>query len=60
MAAKPVVLPDTFTGEASWDEWVCHFENVSDVSGWDCKQFNPTDDITKQFDLITYSSKYNF
>ena len=27
MAAKPVVLPDTFTGEASSDEWICHFEN---------------------------------
>ena len=38
MAAKPVVLPDTFTGEASWDEWFCHFENVSDVNGWDDDQ----------------------
>ena len=33
MAAKPVVLPDTFTGEASWDEWICHF-----VNSWDDDQ----------------------
>ena len=38
MAVKPIVLPDTFTGEASWDEWICHFENVSDVNGWDDDQ----------------------
>ena len=31
---KPVVLPDTFTGEAGWDDWICHFENVADVNGW--------------------------
>ena len=35
MAVKPIVLPDTFTGEASWDDWMCHFENVADVNGWD-------------------------
>ena len=38
MAVKPIVLPDTFTGEASWDDWICHFENVADVNGWDDNQ----------------------
>ena len=38
MAVKPIVLPDTFTGEASWDDWMCHFENVADVNGWDDNQ----------------------
>ena len=38
MAAKPIVLPDNFTGEASWDDWMCHFENVTDVNGWDDDQ----------------------
>ena len=35
MAAKSVVLPDTFDGEGSWDDWICHFENVADVNDWD-------------------------
>ena len=35
MAAKPVVLPDTYDGEGSWDDWICHFENVADVNDWD-------------------------
>ena len=38
MAVKPIVLPDTFTGKASWDDWICHFENVVDVNGWDDNQ----------------------
>ena len=38
MTEKPIVLPDTFTGEASWDDWMCHFENVADVNGWDDDQ----------------------
>ena len=37
MAAKPVVLllPDTYDGISSWDDWICHFENVADVNDWD-------------------------
>lgn len=35
---KPVVLPDSFTGEAGWDEWITHFENVADVNGWSAAQ----------------------
>ena len=38
MAAKPVVLPEPFSGETSWDEWSIHFENVTDVNGWDDEQ----------------------
>ena len=34
MAAKPVVLPETFDGKGSWDEWLVHYENVAAVNGW--------------------------
>ena len=34
MAAKPVVLPELFTGEGSWEEWRFHFDNVAVVNGW--------------------------
>ena len=35
MAQKPVVLPDVFTGEKSWDEWIDHFAGVAAVNAWE-------------------------
>ena len=35
MAARPIVLPEPYTGEGSWEEWTFHFENVAVVNGWD-------------------------
>ena len=35
MAARPLVLPEPFTGESSWDQWIAHFKNVAAVNGWD-------------------------
>ena len=34
MAAKAVVLPEPFNGEASWEEWKLHFEDVAAVNEW--------------------------
>lgn len=34
MATKPVVMPETFTGEGEWSQWVSHFENVAAVNKW--------------------------
>ena len=35
---KPVVLPETFDGIKSWDDWYFHFENVAAVNGWSDEQ----------------------
>jgi len=35
MAAKPPVIPELYTGEKSWDEWIDHFDSVAQVCGWD-------------------------
>ena len=35
MAAKPVVLPETFDGTKNWDKWYFHFENIRAVNSWD-------------------------
>ena len=35
MAGRPLVLPEPFTGEGSWDQWISHFENVAAVNTWD-------------------------
>lgn len=32
------MLPETYTGEKSWDEWIDHFESMADVCGWNAKK----------------------
>ena len=32
---RPVLTPDPFSGEESWDVWVDPFENVAEVNKWD-------------------------
>ena len=29
------MIPELFTGDKSWDEWIDHFESVAEVCGWD-------------------------
>ena len=38
MAGKPVVLPDAYTGDGSWEEWLDHFGNVAAVNKWTAEQ----------------------
>ena len=35
MAARPLVLPEPFDGEANWEQWDYHFQNVVSVNEWD-------------------------
>ena len=32
--AKPIILPDTFSGEGRWDDWAVHFEHCADINRW--------------------------
>ena len=32
MAARPLVMPEIFNGDSSWDQWIYHFENVAVVN----------------------------
>ncbi|XP_065897141.1 uncharacterized protein [Dysidea avara] len=34
MASKPVVLPEIFQGNTSWDDWLEHFDRVAAVNDW--------------------------
>ena len=33
--SKPAVLPEVYSGEKSWDDWIDHFDSVATVCGWD-------------------------
>ena len=35
MVSRPVVIPETFSGEESWYDWLDHFESVAEVNKWD-------------------------
>ena len=38
MAARPVVLPEPFDGQAPWGDWKLHFDDVAAVNGWNADQ----------------------
>jgi len=32
---RPLLLPETYSGEGNLDDWIAHFENVAAINGWD-------------------------
>ena len=34
MASKPLIVPEPFSGESSWSDWLDHFESVAAVNKW--------------------------
>ena len=38
MAGKLVVLPESFSEEGSWEDWLNHFNNMAVVNSWDGEQ----------------------
>ena len=37
MAMKPHVVPEPFTGEGSWDDWIDHFESAAAFNKWNAE-----------------------
>lgn len=35
MASKPVILPETFSGDGNWEQWLLHFGDCAAVNEWD-------------------------
>ena len=31
---RPLVLPEVYSGEGDFDNWISHFKSVSAVNGW--------------------------
>ena len=34
MASRPAVIPEAFTGDGEWTQWLYHFENTAAVNEW--------------------------
>ena len=34
MAARPLMVPNAYSGEGSWSQWQYHFQNIVAVNDW--------------------------
>ena len=35
MATKPIILPDSYSGESNWEQWLLHYNDSASVNSWD-------------------------
>ena len=36
--SKPVIIPEPFSGEDSWEDWIAQFDSIAEISHWKDKQ----------------------
>ena len=37
-AEQPVITPEPFSGEQSWEDWIDQFESIASINGWNDEQ----------------------
>ena len=37
-AERPVITPEPFSGEQSWEDWIDQFESIAAINSWSDKQ----------------------
>lgn len=54
MALRPAVIPETFTGDGEWMQWIYHFENMVAVNEWNeaKKLFWLRPDLPEELNLL--------
>ena len=35
---RPVITPEPFSGERSWEDWIDQFESIASINGWNDEQ----------------------
>ena len=35
---RPVITPELFSGEQSWEDWIDQFESIAAINGWSDEQ----------------------
>ena len=36
--SKPVIIPEPFSGEESWGDWIDQFDSIAEINRWNDEQ----------------------
>ena len=36
--SKPVIIPEPFSGEDSWEDWIDQFDSIAEINHWKDEQ----------------------